>query len=58
MSTQETLHIIAAVIIYRDKGVIEAIKYLTENGYSDTEAISLLELVDNMTDAVRDGRLN
>jgi hypothetical protein len=57
-ATQDTLHVVAAVVIYQEKGVIEALKYLTENGYSTEEACSLLELVDNMREAVKGDKLS
>jgi hypothetical protein len=58
LSSKETLHIIAAIVIYQEHGAVKAIKYLQDNGYEFGEAVNLLELADNMRDAVRNGQLS
>jgi phosphosulfolactate synthase (CoM biosynthesis protein A) len=47
------LYALAAVAIYQEKGVVEALAYLQQQGYTPAEAIDLIALYDSYVDFVK-----
>jgi hypothetical protein len=54
---QRTLLIIAAIAVYEKHGVIKAVNYLRDNGFTTTEAIDIIARFDDYRDQVKKGLL-
>lgn len=55
-ATLDVLFVMAAIAIYEETGVIEALRYLDEQGYTRDEAVDIIALYDKYRELCKHGR--